>query len=493
MAPAFALLLLQALCLSGLVDGQLAAVSNHWTAWQFMDWQTPEGLMYLSSLQIECPTGEVLSRVQFEQNGGEFRYAYDCINTRQTLAYETIANDWTVYRGGQGEAGTINFLERQVLSCPERSFLTAIRMEIRRNSGELRYRFTCGRLNSGPELMCQARSTKRKDPEGFSLPGLRHHDVKCDRFEGLTKLQLRAEFDPSLVRYDYTCCRQLNGFGNWQVPQAGPSGQTFDWLFGIADAVTGGAKGRVQFGSSNEMASCDFKTKTFGVAKVNNTRCVEECLSVPGCTHYVWKQSDVGTCFFKGGRISKKDAIPATDNRNISLCGVIPRNSPRDSGTNCSFIGQELDRVSVPLAECVDTCRDTPMCTHYVWSDARGGICSLRHNPNASMLEAVKTKKSLTCGLIRENFPAKALRRFTWDEETNTASGCDFLGGNLKAEQSTLKDCPDRCSKNPECTHYVWSSTGGGTCELKRNVNIQRRDAVVNRDAACGILDRSLA
>lgn len=177
--------------------------------------------MYLSSLQIECPTGEVLSRVQFEQNGGEFRYAYDCLNTRQNLAYETIANDWTAFRGPQGEAGTINFLERQVLSCPERSFLTAIRMEVRRNTGEPRYKFTCGRLNFGPELMCLSRSTRRKDPENFSLPGLKQHDVRCDRHEGLTRFQLRAEQDPPLVRYDYTCCRQPNGFGSWPLPQSG--------------------------------------------------------------------------------------------------------------------------------------------------------------------------------------------------------------------------------------------------------------------------------
>ena len=184
--------------------------------------------------------------------------------------------------------------------------------------------------------------------------------------------------------------------------------------------------------------------------------CAARCFSVPACTHYVWKQLDFGTCFFKSGAVIKMEAIEDSDTSHPSICGIIPLNRTRDSGSFCRFIGKKLDQVSVPQEQCIDICQNNEKCTHYVWTESNGGTCFLKDNTTASMSQAIRTNHFSTCGLVREKFSGKSFLKFRWNEETNSASGCDFTDANLKTVPTTREECPTRCSQSPVCTHYVW-------------------------------------
>ena len=184
--------------------------------------------------------------------------------------------------------------------------------------------------------------------------------------------------------------------------------------------------------------------------------CSAKCLAIPACTHYAWKPLDSGTCFFKSGTVSKMDAMPSVDSQS-GICGVIPLNNTQDSRIFCDFEGQNLGQVTVPQELCATACRKAEKCTHCVWTESNdGGTCRLKFNPTATMSELIKTKRFSVCWLIREKIPGKSFRQFRWNEETNSAERCDFIGGNLKMEPSTRQECPGRCSQLLECTHYVW-------------------------------------
>ena len=212
---------------------------------------------------------------------------------------------------------------------------------------------------------------------------------------------------------------------------------------------------------ANNLKICSCQLKTFRqlpslvFVLFQKDDCAARCLSIPACTHYVWKQLDFGTCFFKNGTVIKMEAFPDKASRS-SICGVLPLSSDTDSGSFCRFTGKELGKVMVPQEQCVDACRKADGCTHYVWTESNEGTCSLIFNATASMSQAIRTRRFSICGLVREKFSVKAFQKFRWNEDTNSATGCDVIGSNLRAELTTLQDCPTRCLQISECRHYVW-------------------------------------
>lgn len=190
------------------------SVSKHLTAWQFMNSKSPQGIVYLASARIQCPKGEILGRIQFEHAKKKFRYSYDCLSTNEDLTYQTVVNGWTNYLGWVphlvGKLGNVNFLDRQLLSCPEGGFLAEIRMEVDYEAEKLRYIYECGKISFGSGLKCLERQTRKQDPEDYFLPTLKHLDITCQPDEGLIKYQMRAEYETPHLWYNFTCCKLPN-------------------------------------------------------------------------------------------------------------------------------------------------------------------------------------------------------------------------------------------------------------------------------------------
>ena len=175
-----------------------------------MNWISPQGIIYLASAQIECPVGEILHSIEFEHTFKNFRYAYRCLRANQELEYKTIVNDWTDYLGWAthlvGKLGDVNFLDRQLLQCPEGGLMASIRMEVDFEAEKLRYIYKCGKLKSGSAPTCHDRQTPEIDPVNYHLPTLEQLGMKCESNEGLFKFQLRARYDTPRIWYNFTCC-----------------------------------------------------------------------------------------------------------------------------------------------------------------------------------------------------------------------------------------------------------------------------------------------
>lgn len=198
-------------------------VTSRFTPWHHMERMSLQGIVYLANSQMECIIGQVLTRLKFEENSDQFRYAFDCLGSKQRFKEETFVTQWSAYLGWNPEFvnkfGNVNFLDRQVVICPNGAVLTSIKMEVDRTREVLRYVYKCGKFNSGPALACREASTVESQAEEFFLPSLRHHDIKCAPGEGLAKFQLRTKYYPHIFWYNFICCT---------MPQSGKSIKVFN-------------------------------------------------------------------------------------------------------------------------------------------------------------------------------------------------------------------------------------------------------------------------
>ena len=188
------------------------SVSQHFTAWFFINWEDPRDIWYLTTAWIECPAGEVLTRIRLEQRplpeSGYFRFAYGCIYAgKGDLEYDTIENDLTPYRGEvDSQQGNIHYLDRQIVRCPENSssYLTAFTIKRDLEIDMVRYIYKCGKADLSS---CEEKSTPKHEAKDFLLTNLEHLGIECYPSSALTKFQLRVEYEPKLLFwYEFTCC-----------------------------------------------------------------------------------------------------------------------------------------------------------------------------------------------------------------------------------------------------------------------------------------------
>ena len=184
-----------------------------------MDLEHPRGLMFLTAAFMECPTGEVLTHIRFEQKtlpdkSAYFRYVYGCVYAGEDdMEYETIKNDLTAFYGeNEPQHGSINYLDKQIVRCPESSgfsvFLTAVTMELDFETDTLRYVYKCGKVYGSINSVCEGKSTLKHQAKDLFVLNLEHLGITCYPNEGLTKFQLRVECEPDLLLwYEFTCCK----------------------------------------------------------------------------------------------------------------------------------------------------------------------------------------------------------------------------------------------------------------------------------------------
>ena len=175
-----------------------------------MDWKSPRGITYLASAKVECPQGQILQKLVFKQeNRKKFRYTYECVIIADELQYETVTNEWSNYLGESEDLGDVNLLTLQGLDCYGKGFLTSVIMEFDLMKQQIRYVYKCGQiLNLVEQPTCDMRSTQMHTAEGYFLPTLEHHGIKCRGEELLSFFQLYtdATAPEGLIWYRFECC-----------------------------------------------------------------------------------------------------------------------------------------------------------------------------------------------------------------------------------------------------------------------------------------------
>jgi len=155
--------------------------------------------------------------------------------------------------------------------------------------------------------------------------------------------------------------------------------------------------------------SCDFNGSDILNVSTSAPYCGPTCLETPLCTHFTWIDINGGTCFLKQGNVSKQDAFYVNDPTRI--CGIesssddiiLNKTVNWDDGnqaSSCDFNGNDLSNVFSTAADCSGICSNTPLCTHFTWTQYNGGTCFMKQG-NVTKQDAVSTNDAtMICGII---------------------------------------------------------------------------------------------
>lgn len=62
---------------------------------------------------------------------------------------------------------------------------------------------------------------------------------------------------------------------------------------------------------------------------MSGDKCGGECARKNGCTHFTWTTFNEGTCWMKGGEVSRDKAFETSD--ETMLCGIMTKPKPTTS------------------------------------------------------------------------------------------------------------------------------------------------------------------
>ena len=72
---------------------------------------------------------------------------------------------------------------------------------------------------------------------------------------------------------------------------------------------SGGSTPGVNWNGNDWAFACDFPGGDIGNAQIRGEDCGGRCSSTSGCTHFTWTTYNGGTCWMKGGSVSKTQAV----------------------------------------------------------------------------------------------------------------------------------------------------------------------------------------
>lgn len=89
---------------------------------------------------------------------------------------------------------------------------------------------------------------------------------------------------------------------------------------------------------------------------------------------------------------------------SISLSLVVAAQSVAWNGNNwamaCDFRGNDLGSAQVSGERCTETCRNTPGCTHFTWTNYNGGTCWMKRGSVSKDQAVATTDYNMVCGVL---------------------------------------------------------------------------------------------
>jgi hypothetical protein len=100
---------------------------------------------------------------------------------------------------------------------------------------------------------------------------------------------------------------------------------------------------------------------------------------------------------------------------------------------------------------------------------------------------------SLILTVLLLSYLTTAQQGINWKttERGKWANGCDFKGRILQTIRVNKGElCVRKCIQTKGCTHYTWTKSRGGTCNLKTGDFVCESDAIKSKDQTmlCGSL-----
>ncbi|KAI8618490.1 hypothetical protein BC830DRAFT_1108550 [Chytriomyces sp. MP71] len=100
------------------------------------------------------------------------------------------------------------------------------------------------------------------------------------------------------------------------------------------------------------------------------------------------------------GPITSSAPSPTTSASNCAINNWLPGSGPCLYSPNCDWQGQDLSSATVPGEKCSDTCKQTPGCTHFTWTNYNGGTCWMKSGAVDPCTAIVVTSSNALCGYM---------------------------------------------------------------------------------------------
>ncbi|KAJ3403271.1 hypothetical protein CcCBS67573_g04045 [Chytriomyces confervae] len=78
--------------------------------------------------------------------------------------------------------------------------------------------------------------------------------------------------------------------------------------------------------------NCDWTGGDIANAQVSGEQCGSKCATTSGCTHFTWTSASGGTCWMKGGNVSKGQAFATT--KDSAVCGAVSGTAPTQTSND---------------------------------------------------------------------------------------------------------------------------------------------------------------
>ncbi|UJR34600.1 hypothetical protein I4U23_027376 [Adineta vaga] len=165
----------------------------------------------------------------------------------------------------------------------------------------------------------------------------------------------------------------------------------------------------IRWDDRNWAYSCDFNGNDISNVSTSAPTCGGKCYDNRNCTHFTWTEINGGTCFMKGGNVTREDAFFKND--PTMICGIaytfdyMITNKTLDWQKNnqaigCDFPGNDISNIISIGTDCAGICSTTPPCSHFIWNKYNGGTCFMKKG-NMTKQDAIATNDlNMICGLI---------------------------------------------------------------------------------------------
>jgi len=130
--------------------------------------------------------------------------------------------DFTEHTGTATASGSIIYLDRQSIYCPDNQFLTSFK-PLTSGEDDIMIKYSCAEFSAqyDRKTECRDESTQFNDP-GYSLVFLDRHRVHCNNDEGLIGFKGETTWPEGRFRINYTCCKASVRFPT-PVPTLAPT------------------------------------------------------------------------------------------------------------------------------------------------------------------------------------------------------------------------------------------------------------------------------
>ena len=167
--------------------------------------------LYLDRHDVRCASNEIMKSFRLARGGGnkKYQYIFTCCKKTVTCTKQFMNNGYS-----DDGSGSLVYLDRQNIGCPNNGFLGQFKMNRKSGGGKYRYSYEC--------CLAAGRKDVKKFSTAFNSDGghngngkdgntvyLDRHNIKCPDLYSLSQWKIKRDATKNKIRFDFTCVKSI--------------------------------------------------------------------------------------------------------------------------------------------------------------------------------------------------------------------------------------------------------------------------------------------